>query len=151
MIVHGDVKTENMLLDEKGHLKIADFGVARLVSLVQGKMIGQTGTLGYMAPEGKPYDTKGDVYSFGICLWEIYCCEMPFSPSKFSKDLRRAIPKCCPKSLAKIMKRCWSSNPMKRPEMKDVVSSLECIDTFKGYSMRYTDQAHCSCFFPQVY
>ncbi|XP_021842795.1 serine/threonine-protein kinase STY13 [Spinacia oleracea] len=157
-IVHGDVKIENMILDERHQLKIADFGVPRLVSLVQGKMIGQAGRLGCMAPEvraGKPYDTKCDVYSFGICLWEIYCCKTPFSPPKFAneastvynKDLRPEIPKWCPKSLAKIMKRCWSSNPKKRPEMKDVVSSLECIDTSKGGGMTSNDQAHCSCFF----
>jgi serine/threonine protein kinase len=48
--VHRDVKTENMLLD-KTTVKIADFGVARLEASNPSDMTGETGTLGYMAPE----------------------------------------------------------------------------------------------------
>lgn len=50
-IVHRDVKTENMLLDGHGTLKIADFGVARVEAQNPSDMTGETGTLGYMAPE----------------------------------------------------------------------------------------------------
>ncbi|KAB2002577.1 hypothetical protein ES319_D11G075100v1 [Gossypium barbadense] len=50
-IVHRDVKTENMLLDKTRTLKIADFGVARLEASNPNDMTGETGTLGYMAPE----------------------------------------------------------------------------------------------------
>lgn len=50
-IVHRDVKTENMLLDVHGTLKIADFGVARVEALNPRDMTGVTGTLSYMAPE----------------------------------------------------------------------------------------------------
>ncbi|KAI4999337.1 hypothetical protein ZWY2020_003926 [Hordeum vulgare] len=71
-IVHRDVKTENMLLDKTRTVKIADFGVARVEASNPSDMTGETGTLGYMAPEvlnGHPYNRKCDVYSFGICLW----------------------------------------------------------------------------------
>jgi len=51
-IVHRDVKTENMLLDKSGTVKIADFGVARIEASNPKDMTGETGTLGYMAPEG---------------------------------------------------------------------------------------------------
>lgn len=50
-IVHRDVKTENMLLDRTRTLKIADFGVARIEAQNPNDMTGETGTLGYMAPE----------------------------------------------------------------------------------------------------
>lgn len=50
-IVHRDVKTENMLLDVHRTLKIADFGVARVEAQNPRDMTGETGTLGYMAPE----------------------------------------------------------------------------------------------------
>ena len=50
-IVHRDVKTENVLLDNHRTLKIADFGVARVEAQNPRDMTGETGTLGYMAPE----------------------------------------------------------------------------------------------------
>lgn len=49
--MHRDVKTENMLLDAHRTLKIADFGVARVEAQNPRDMTGETGTLGYMAPE----------------------------------------------------------------------------------------------------
>lgn len=157
-IVHRDVKTENMLLDTSRKLKIADFGVARVEAQNPNDMTGTTGTLGYMAPEvleGKAYNRRCDVYSFGICLWEIYCCDMPYSHLSFSEaasaivrqNLRPSIPQCCPSSLAKIMKRCWDADPDKRLEMSEVVKLLEAIDTSKGGGMIPEDQmAGCLCF-----
>ncbi|KAL5702223.1 nuclear cap-binding protein complex subunit 1 [Ranunculus cassubicifolius] len=157
-IVHRDVKTENMLLDSRRNLKIADFGVARVEAQNPRDMTGETGTLGYMAPEvldGKPYNRRCDVYSFGICLWEVYCCDMPYPDLSFAEvssavvrqDLRPEIPRCCPSSLASIMKKCWDKNPEKRPEMSEVVNLLEAIDTSKGGGMIPEDQANgCFCF-----
>ncbi|PKA63867.1 Serine/threonine-protein kinase HT1 [Apostasia shenzhenica] len=155
-IVHRDVKTENMLLDKTRVIKIADFGVARIEAQNPNDMTGETGTLGYMAPEvlnGKPYNRKCDVYSFGICLWEIYCCDMPYPDLSFSEiasavvrqNLRPEIPRCCPSSLANVMKRCWDANPDKRPEMEEVVSLLEAIDTSNGGGMIPLDQSQ-GCF-----
>ncbi|KAG9450012.1 hypothetical protein H6P81_009977 [Aristolochia fimbriata] len=157
-IVHRDVKTENMLLDKTRTVKIADFGVARVEAQNPNDMTGETGTLGYMAPEvlnGNPYNRKCDVYSFGICLWEIYCCDMPYPDLSFSEvtsavvrqNLRPEIPRCCPSSLANVMKRCWDANPDKRPEMDEVVTMLEAIDTSKGGGMIPLDQQQgCLCF-----
>ncbi|MFS7918921.1 putative dual-specificity kinase TKL-Pl-4 family [Helianthus anomalus] len=157
-IVHRDVKAENMLLDTHRNLKIADFGVARVEAQNPRDMTGETGTLGYMAPEvlqGKPYNRKCDVYSFGVCLWETYCCDLPYPFLSFSEvssavvrhNLRPEIPRCCPSSLANIMRKCWDANPDKRPEMDEVVKLLEAIDTSKGGGMIPEDQATgCFCF-----
>ncbi|XP_024978300.1 serine/threonine-protein kinase STY13-like [Cynara cardunculus var. scolymus] len=156
-IVHRDVKTENMLLDKTRTLKIADFGVARVEASNPNDMTGETGTLGYMAPEvlnGSAYNRKCDVYSFGICLWEIYCCDMPYPDLSFSEvtsavvrqNLRPEIPRCCPNSVATVMKRCWDANPDKRPEMDEVVAMLEAIDTSKGGGMIPGDQQQQGCF-----
>ncbi|KAI6693285.1 hypothetical protein NL676_020995 [Syzygium grande] len=159
-IVHRDVKTENMLLDGRRNLKIADFGVARVEAQNPRDMTGETGTLGYMAPEvldGKPYNRRCDVYSFGICLWEIYCCDMPYPDLSFAdvssavvrQNVRPEIPRCCPSSLANIMRKCWDRNSGKRPEMEEVVRMLEAIDTSKGGGMIPEDQApNCICFGP---
>ncbi|KAE8714604.1 protein tesmin/TSO1-like CXC 2-like [Hibiscus syriacus] len=120
-IVHRDVKTENLLLDTQKNVKIADFGVARVEAWNPCDMTGETGTLGYMAPEvlnGKHYNRKCDVYSFGICLWEIYCCDMPYPDLSFveissavvQEKLRPAIPRCCLSSLVNIMRKCWGES-----------------------------------------
>nr|WIL59949.1 nodulation protein [Melilotus officinalis] len=157
-IVHRDVKTENMLLDKTRTVKIADFGVARVEASNPNDMTGETGTLGYMAPEvlnGNPYNRKCDVYSFGICLWETYCCDMPYPDLSFSEitsavvrqNLRPEIPRCCPSSLANVMRKCWDAIPDKRPEMDEVVSMMEAIDTSKGGGMIPIDQQQgCFCF-----
>lgn len=160
-IVHRDVKSENMLLDTRRNLKIADFGVARVEAQNPRDMTGETGTLGYMAPEvldGKPYNRKCDVYSFGICLWEIYCCDMPYiglsfvevSAAVVRQNLRPNIPKCCPQQIASIMRKCWDGNPGKRPEMDEVVRLLEAVDVTKGGGMTPEDQPPgCFCFAPR--
>ncbi|KAL1536126.1 serine/threonine-protein kinase STY13-like [Salvia divinorum] len=159
-IVHRDVKAENMLIGSERTLKIADFGVARVEANNPCEMTGTTGTLGYMAPEvleGKPYNRKCDVYSFGVCVWEIYCCDLPYPDISFAdmtsavvkQNLRPDIPRCCPSSLANIMKRCWDANPNKRPEMDELVRLLESIDTTRGGGMIPEDQSPgCFCFAP---
>ncbi|MCD7464561.1 hypothetical protein HAX54_052989 [Datura stramonium] len=136
-IAHRDVKTENLLVDKTGRVKIIDFGIS--TEFFAPIIVGRTGTIGYMAPEvlsDPSYDHKCDVYSFGICLWEMYTCLDPYPEhlplSKTShqiyKNRRPEIPKSCPTALSDIMKKCWDAKPQNRPEMKEVMHMLEAID-----------------------
>ncbi len=81
-IVHRDVKTSNLMLTEEGDVKITDFGVAKLsgssLATVSGTLMG---TIAYMSPEqalGMDVDSRSDVFSFGVSLFELITGRLPF-------------------------------------------------------------------------
>jgi serine/threonine-protein kinase len=82
-LVHRDVKPANLLFDEEGRVRVADFGVARALAEAAytepaGAMVG---TARYMSPEsaeGKPVDGKADVYSLALVLYEALSGTVPF-------------------------------------------------------------------------
>jgi predicted Ser/Thr protein kinase len=93
-IVHRDIKPENILLDKKGRVKIADFGLAKLLGKTQDVTLTGTqqmmGTLHYMAPEqlegARDVDHRADIYSLGVTFYEMLTGELPIgrfaAPSK---------------------------------------------------------------------
>ncbi len=81
-IVHRDVKPENIMVNTKNQIKVMDFGLAKLKgSLKLTRTSSTVGTLAYMAPEqiqGGEVDARGDIFSFGIVLYEMITGRLPF-------------------------------------------------------------------------
>jgi len=85
-IVHRDIKPENLLVTPAGEVKVADFGLARVLSAADGLDLTQDGmTLGtplYMSPEqaeGGPVDTRSDLYSLGATVYHLLAGRPPFT------------------------------------------------------------------------
>jgi serine/threonine protein kinase len=80
-ILHCDLKSQNILLNEDWTVKICDFGLARYKEKFQKDNHGKIGTPHWMAPEilrGEKYEESADVYSFGVIVWEMLTGEIPY-------------------------------------------------------------------------
>eukprot|EP00258_Populus_trichocarpa_P028485 XP_024444504.1 receptor-like protein kinase FERONIA [Populus trichocarpa] len=153
-IIHRDVKSTNILLDENWVAKVSDFGLSRLGPTSTSQTHVSTvvrGSIGYVDPEyyrRQHLTEKSDVYSFGVVLFEVLCARPPVIPSspKDQASLAEWARKCyqrgtldqivdphlkgevAPVSLnkfAEIANSCLHGQGIERPKMGDVVWGLE--------------------------
>ena len=80
-IIHRDIKPGNIIITEKGEVKIVDFGLATLAGEKITESVSTKGTIAYMAPEiinGSPGDQRSDLWALGIVLFEMLTAHLPF-------------------------------------------------------------------------
>lgn len=130
-IIHRDLKSLNIMLDENKRAKIGDFGLSRVLNFEP--MSGFVGTAQWMAPEvylSQPlYDSKVDVFSFGIVLWELLTSKIPYDGFEDAaiprlvvhENLRPEIPAGTPRELGNLISSCWAADPKERPSFQQIV------------------------------
>ncbi|KAI5314090.1 hypothetical protein L3X38_043266 [Prunus dulcis] len=151
-MMHRDVKSSNILLDELLKPRIADFGLAKIVEASAGRDSTHVvaGTHGYIAPEyGCTYrvNEKSDVYSFGVVLMELvtgkkpmepefgetnnivsWACSMHSSRESIPRMVDSYLPEACKEEAIKVLRiamLCTDRLPERRPSMRSVVRMLE--------------------------
>ena len=144
-IVHRDLKPANIKLTPDGKVKVLDFGLAKAwggedgaggssIDLSQSPTLARTGTLAgvilgtaaYMSPEqasGKGVDKRGDVWSFGVVLFEMLTGQSLFTGETASEVMASVIkeepawerlPADCPPAIARLLRRCLRKRPRER-------------------------------------
>ncbi len=164
-IVHRDIKSDNIILDEQHEPKILDFGLAKPIDPVQmeggdatntvsqeltraGKILG---TVSYMSPEqikGEQVDTRSDIFSFGILLYRMATGESPFEGGTQVSTLAKILESApeppqmrnvnVPAELERIIDKCLQKDPNDRyQDTRDLVVDLRNLR--KSYDSGSTD------------
>lgn len=144
-LAHMDLKPSNVLVSDQDHCKLADFGCCQSVGdngrPASPTKSSLTGTFAYRAPElfkGECPTTKADIYSLGICLWQMLTRERPYGRENqhvvifavVAYQHRPKIPneqalKGREKCYAELIKGCWQAESSRRPSARQVVKILK--------------------------
>jgi serine/threonine protein kinase len=134
-ILHRDIKSSNILLTSTGLAKLSDFGFSRVYDDTVSNDVSATplGTPYYIAPElwrRRKYNSKADVFSMGIVLYELMCLRRPFAGHAL-RDLMDQIlrgvyepaPDCFSAELRQLLASMLKVNPLERPTMAEVLDT----------------------------
>jgi serine/threonine protein kinase len=138
MIIHRDLKSNNILVDTDWTAKIADFGLSKIKGEAS-QVTGMLGTPGWTAPEiykNERYNEKVDVYSYGIILREMITLEKPYSGlngmqiafATVYQGVRPSLPEQCQPVLKSLCKNCWETSPSKRPSFEKILEVLAKLE-----------------------
>uniref|UniRef100_A0A1D1Z8I9 non-specific serine/threonine protein kinase n=1 Tax=Anthurium amnicola TaxID=1678845 RepID=A0A1D1Z8I9_9ARAE len=136
MIVHGDLKSPNLLVDKNWVVKVCDFGLSRMKHSTFLSSRSMAGTAEWMAPEvlrNELSDEKCDVYSFGVILWELCTLQQPWegmNPMQVVgavgfQQRRLDIPDDMDPVIANIIVKCWQTDPKMRPSFSEIMAALK--------------------------
>ena len=125
----------SVLIGKNEILKISDFGTSRTWG-EQSTCMSFAGTVAWMAPEvirNEPCNEKVDIWSFGVLLWELLTCEIPYQNVDSSaiiwgvgsNKLNLPIPSTCPEGYKLLIKQCWATKPRNRPSFKNILMHLD--------------------------
>jgi predicted Ser/Thr protein kinase len=126
-VLHRDLKPSNILIDGRGRVRIADFGLAGVAEELHAGD-SRSGTPGYMAPEqlaGKEVSVRSDIYSLGLVLYELFTGKRPFEAKTRAELLEmeergepptpRSIVKDLDQAVDRVILRCLAPDPRDRP------------------------------------
>ena len=147
-VVHRDLKPSNMMVDARGRLKLADFGLSASVSDSMSRVsmhMGSSGTLSYMSPQqldGRPPKVTDDIHALGATLYELLTSKPPFHSGDVLHQIRNLTPdpvaqrladlgieNPVPGDVAALLMACLAKDPAQRPQSAAAVAEFMGLET----------------------